>query len=47
MRRTGFFNPPFFSLDDLPERFAGFTITRQGNLESFVYFDAVNEGQEK
>ncbi|MHC4501128.1 MAG: methyltransferase domain-containing protein [Planctomycetota bacterium] len=47
MRRTGFFNPPFFSLDDLAERFAGFTITRQGNLESFVCFDAVNEGQEK
>jgi ubiquinone/menaquinone biosynthesis C-methylase UbiE len=45
--RKGFFNPPFFSLDDLAERFAVFTITRQGNLESFVYFDAVNEGQEK
>jgi ubiquinone/menaquinone biosynthesis C-methylase UbiE len=42
--RKGFFNPPFFSLDRLVEHFVGFTITRQGNLESFVYFEAINEG---
>ncbi len=47
MRRTGYFNPPFFNLDDLSEQLVGFTITRQGNLQSFVYFEAVNEGQEK
>ncbi|MHC5061423.1 MAG: methyltransferase domain-containing protein [Planctomycetota bacterium] len=47
MTRTGYFNPPFFSLDDLAEQFVGFTIMRQGNLESCVYFVAVNEGQEK
>ena len=42
--RKGFFNPPFFSLDNLVEQFVGFTIARQGNLKSFVYFEAINEG---
>jgi ubiquinone/menaquinone biosynthesis C-methylase UbiE len=40
----GFFNPPFFSLDNLVEQFVGFTIARQGNSKSFVYFEAINEG---
>ena len=44
--RKGFFNPPFFTLDNLAEQLAGFTITQQDNLESFVYFEAVNEGHE-
>jgi ubiquinone/menaquinone biosynthesis C-methylase UbiE len=44
LRRTGCFNPPFFTLDDLAEQLVGFTISRQGNLESFVYFEAINEG---
>ncbi len=47
VRRTGCFNPPFFTLDDLAEQFVGFTITQQENLDSFVYFEAINEGQEK
>ncbi len=47
MRRTGCFNPPFFTLDDLAEQLVGFTITQQENLDSFVYFEAINEGQEK
>jgi ubiquinone/menaquinone biosynthesis C-methylase UbiE len=40
----GFFNPPFFSLDDIAEQLVDFTITRQGNSKSFVYFEAINEG---
>ena len=36
--RKGFFNPPFFSLDDLAEQLVGFTITQQANSDSFVYF---------
>ncbi len=47
VRRTGCFNPPFFTLDDLAEQLGGFTITQQENLDSFVYFEAINEGQEK
>jgi ubiquinone/menaquinone biosynthesis C-methylase UbiE len=45
LTKKGFFNPPFFSLDNLVEQLVGFTITRQGNLRSFVYFEAINQGQ--
>jgi len=39
--RNGFFTPPFFTLDDMPRQFKGFTITRQGSDESIAWFEAV------
>jgi ubiquinone/menaquinone biosynthesis C-methylase UbiE len=41
--RNGYFNPPFFELDDIPSQFKGFTIIRQANVKSIAYFEAVNE----
>jgi ubiquinone/menaquinone biosynthesis C-methylase UbiE len=41
--RRGFFNPPFFELDDVPSQFKGFTVIRQANVKSFVYFEAMRE----
>ena len=41
--RKGFFNPPFFELDDVPSQFKGFTVIRQANVKSFVYFEAMRE----
>jgi ubiquinone/menaquinone biosynthesis C-methylase UbiE len=42
--RKGFFNPPFFDLDDIASKFEGFTIIRQANVKSIAYFEAVKEG---
>jgi ubiquinone/menaquinone biosynthesis C-methylase UbiE len=39
--RNGYFNPPFFTLDDVADQFKGFTITRRGNTKSVVYFEAI------
>jgi len=44
--RRSFFNPPFFHVDDIASQFEGFTIGRQGSVESFVYFEAVKKGKE-
>jgi ubiquinone/menaquinone biosynthesis C-methylase UbiE len=41
--RRGFFNPPFFELDDVPSQFKGFTVIRQANVKSMAYFEAMNE----
>lgn len=41
--RKGFFNPPFFTADNIGLQFEGFDITRQGNIKSFVYFEAVKK----
>jgi ubiquinone/menaquinone biosynthesis C-methylase UbiE len=45
--RKGFFNPPFFELDDVAACFEGFTIIRKGNVKSLAYFEAVKEGKQK
>lgn len=45
--RKGFFNPPFFELDDVAACFEGFTIVREGNVKSLAYFEAVKEGNQK
>ncbi len=37
----GFFSPPFFPVDDIGSQLEGFAIRRQGNVKSFVYFEAV------
>jgi ubiquinone/menaquinone biosynthesis C-methylase UbiE len=42
--RRGYFNRPFFRREDLAEEFAGFAITRQRDLRSFVCVEAVKEG---
>jgi len=39
----GFFNLPFFGLDDVPSQFKGFKIIRQANVKSMAYFEAINE----
>ncbi|MBN2595018.1 MAG: class I SAM-dependent methyltransferase [Sedimentisphaerales bacterium] len=39
----GFFNPPFFELDDVPSQFKGFTVIRQANVQSMAYFEAIKE----
>lgn len=44
--RNGYFTPPFFDVHDMAQQFAGFTITRQGNVKSVAYFEAINEGKE-
>ena len=43
MVRRGFFTPPFFHIDDIASQFQGFTIGRQGNIKSFVWFEAVKK----
>jgi ubiquinone/menaquinone biosynthesis C-methylase UbiE len=42
--RKGFFNPPFFELNDIASQFKGFTIVRQADIKSIAYFEAINEG---
>ena len=42
--RNGFFTPPFFTVDDMPQQFKGFTITRQGSDKSIAWLEAVKEG---
>lgn len=42
--RRGFFNPPFFELDDIASKFEGFTIIRQANVKSIAYLEAVKNG---
>ena len=39
--RKGFFNPPFFPVDDIESQLDGFAIRRQGNVKSIIYFEAV------
>ena len=46
LARLNFFNPPFFHVDDIASQFPGFTIGRQGNVESGVYFEAISKGKE-
>lgn len=41
--RKGFFNPPFFELDDIASKFKGFTIIRQASVKSIAYFEAIKE----
>ncbi len=42
--RKGFFNPPFFELDDIASKFEGFTIIRQANVKSIAYLEAIKNG---
>ncbi len=39
--RRGYFNPPFFTKDNIGDQFEGFEICRKGNMKSIVYFEAV------
>ena len=39
----GFFNPPFYTKDNIGSQLEGLKIRRQGNIESGVYFEAVRE----
>ena len=41
--RNGFFTPPFFCVGDIARQFANFSITRQGNVKSVAYFQAVKK----
>ncbi|MHC4085145.1 MAG: methyltransferase domain-containing protein [Planctomycetota bacterium] len=41
--RRGFFNPPLFTRNDIGSYLDGFTVRRQGNMKSGVYFEAVRE----
>ncbi len=45
--KRGFFNPPYFTLENLEEQLAGFTITRRGNVGALIYFEAINNKQDK
>jgi len=42
--RRGFFTPPFFKLDEIPQQFKGFTISHMGSDRCFAWFEAVHEG---
>jgi ubiquinone/menaquinone biosynthesis C-methylase UbiE len=42
--RNGVFTPPFFTVDDMPRQFKGFTIARQGSDRSIAWLEAVKEG---
>jgi len=42
--RNGFFNPPFFDLNNVAKQFEGFTMSRQGDLKSIAYFEALKNG---
>lgn len=44
--RRGFFASPFLHVDDIASQLEAFTITRQGNVKSFVYFEAVKKKKE-
>jgi ubiquinone/menaquinone biosynthesis C-methylase UbiE len=39
--RKGFFNPPFYTKDNIGSQLEGLKIRRQGNIDSAVYFEAV------
>ena len=39
--RNGYFNPPFFTKDNIGDQFEGFEISRQGNMKSMVFFEAI------
>ncbi len=39
--RKGFFNPPFFTLDNIASHLDGFTIRKQENVKSGIHFEAV------
>ena len=39
--RNGFFNPLFFTIDDIVLYLEGFNIKRQVHMKSGVYFEAV------
>ena len=41
MARRGFFTLPLLHTDDIASELEGFTIRRQGNFESCVWFEAV------
>jgi ubiquinone/menaquinone biosynthesis C-methylase UbiE len=40
--RRGFFNPPFLDGADIGSQLDGFTVTRQGNLKSIAWFEALS-----
>ncbi|MFC1716019.1 methyltransferase domain-containing protein [Candidatus Poribacteria bacterium] len=42
--RRGFFTPPFLHMDNIASQLQGFTIGRQGNIKSLVYFEAIDSG---
>jgi ubiquinone/menaquinone biosynthesis C-methylase UbiE/uncharacterized protein YbaR (Trm112 family) len=42
--RNGFFTPPFFAVNDMPQQFKGFTTARQGSDKSIAWFEALKEG---
>jgi ubiquinone/menaquinone biosynthesis C-methylase UbiE/uncharacterized protein YbaR (Trm112 family) len=44
--RRGFFSSPFLHVDDIASQLEGFTMSRQANVKSFAYFEAVNKGKE-
>lgn len=44
--RRGFFAPPFLHVHDIASQLQGFSVSRQGNVKSFVYFEAVNKRKE-
>ena len=39
--RNGYFNPTFFTLDNIADQFRGFTVTHWGNTKSIVYLEAI------
>ncbi len=39
----GYFTPPFFTMDELPEQFEGFTIARKGCDQSIAWFEAAKQ----
>jgi len=43
--RNGYFNPPFFTLDDVASQFKGFTVTHRGNTKSIVYLEAFQSAE--
>jgi ubiquinone/menaquinone biosynthesis C-methylase UbiE len=41
--RRGFFSSPFFRIDDMASQLEGFTVGLQGNIKSFLWFEAVKK----
>ena len=41
--RKGFFNPPFFTMEDIGSHLNGFAIRRQEHIKSGIYFQAAKE----
>jgi len=44
--RLRFFSSPVLHVDDIASQLEGFTMSRQSNVKSFVYFEAINKRKE-